>query len=97
MSYSEVLAGDRRLSILKTLNEDSDYRVADHTLKYVMFHLGHNVSVSQVRADGQWLEERALISIEKLRDDLWVLKLTEEGQLVATGKPHDGVARPAPR
>lgn len=96
-TLAEIVAADRRLAILQALNDDTDYALNSHVLRYSLEARGHAASSSDVHAELQWLEGRALIRVEALRGDLWVAHLLEEGQLVARGKHHDGVARPLPR
>jgi hypothetical protein len=65
----------------------------------VLEHFGHGVSRAMVRGDMQWLSDQRLLRIERIATEageLWVATLTEDGADVARGRPHPGVARPAP-
>ncbi|GGG30886.1 hypothetical protein GCM10010964_18520 [Caldovatus sediminis] len=99
MSFADLLAEDRRLVILRALAEDHDFSLNDGTLKRVLAHFGHGVSRSMVRGDLQWLADQRLLRLERIGGgggELWVATLTEDGADVARGRPHPGVARPAP-
>jgi hypothetical protein len=96
--YSRLLAEDRRLTILRTLEQDADYSVNDFVLKRALEQLGHNVSRDMLRADLTWLDDQRLLRLRRLNDDaIWVAIATEDGVDVARGRPHPGVARPSPR
>lgn len=100
-SMADVLAEDRRLVVLRGLAEDSGRRMNEYVLKRVLKYFGHDVSRDVVRADLAWLAEQRLIRIERLHDDagaeMQIAHLTEDGEDVGGGRPHPGVARPAPR
>lgn len=95
--FAALLAEDRRLSILRALAEDHDYALNDFILKRALASLGHEVSRDMLRADLAWLKDQRLITIRELNDGaVWVARATEDGIDVAGGRPHPGVARPAP-
>lgn len=96
--FARLLAEDRRLVVLRTLAEDHDYSVNDFVLKRALASLGHDVSRDMLRADLTWLKDQRLIRVRLLDDGaIWVATATEDGVDVAGGRPHPGVARPAPR
>lgn len=96
--FSDILAEDRRLVILLTLEQDHDYSVNDFVLKRALAQLGHDVSRDMLRGDLAWLEDQRLIRLRKMDDGgIWVAIATEDGVDVAKGRPHPGVARPSPR
>lgn len=96
--FAAILAEDRRLVILRTLAEDHDYSVNDFVLKRALAQLGHDVSRDMLRADLKWLEDQRLVTLRRLDDGaIWVATATEDGVDVSGGRPHPGVARPAPR
>ena len=100
MSLLERVTEDRRSIVLKALAEDSAYRLSEDTVKTVLRHFGHAVGSDIVRQLMLWLEQQALLRIDKLRDDgreLWVAELTRAGQDVAQGSAHVGITRPQPR
>lgn len=46
---------------------------------------GHTLPLEKVNAICFWLEQRGLVTIEKLSESLWTMKLTKHGQEVALG------------
>ena len=100
--YAELLAEDRRQFILGALNEADDYRLNDLSLKAVLERFGHRVGRDIVRADLTWLTQHGLLRVERLGGDepngpsVWLSTLTENGQDVARGRHHPGVARRPP-
>lgn len=100
--FATLLAEDRRLIILRALAEDHDYSLNDFILKRALASLGHEVSRDMLRGDLTWLKDQRLITLRELflhhPDDggIWVARATEDGIDVARGRPHPGVARPAP-
>jgi hypothetical protein len=96
--FSEIRAQDRRLVILRALAEDNYYSMNDFVLKRALGSLGHDVSRDVLRGDLAWLQEQRLLRVRELNDGaIWVATATEDGVDVAGGRPHPGVARPAPR
>jgi len=96
-SLARILAEDRRLVILRTLAEDHDYSVNDFVLKRALASLGHDVSRDMLRGDLTWLKDQGLLRVKVLDDGtIWVATATEDGVDIARGRPHPGVARPAP-
>ncbi|MFN7308577.1 MAG: ArsR family transcriptional regulator [Acetobacteraceae bacterium] len=95
--FAALLAEDRRLIILRALAEDHDYALNDFVLKRALASLGHEVSRDMLRGDLTWLKDQRLITLRELDDGgIWVARATEDGIDVAGGRPHPGVARPAP-
>jgi len=101
MSFSALLAEDRRLVLLRSLAEDDGRRMNEFVLKRVLQHVGHAVSRDVLRGDLVWLDAQQLIRIERLPDgaggEVQIACLTENGEDVGRGRPHPGVARPAAR
>lgn len=96
MSYVEHLKEDARLVLLRTLSELPQYRSNSSVLYGFLGRYGHSFSRDQVRTELHWLAEQGLIQIEENLDAVLVVKLTERGEDVATGriKTH-GVKRPS--
>jgi hypothetical protein len=100
MSMADLMAQDQRLALLLTLQEDPDFRANDDVLKRMLSAIGHGITRDMLRAHLAWLEEHRLVRIERMplsTGELWVAQLLEDGQDVARGRPHPGVARPLPR
>lgn len=98
MSFAETLAENRRLIILRAL-DDAGFAANETVLRTVVESMGHQVGRDQIRADLVWLEQHALVRVERLPvqgGELWVAKLLAAGQDVAKGRLHPGVARREP-
>lgn len=96
-SLAQRLTEDRRGIILRSLNEDPGFTMAEMTLKRVLDIHGHVVSTSELRADLEWLERAVLVRVDRheMRPDVWTwsVQLLDEGQVVARGRSHPGVAQ----
>lgn len=101
MSFENLLAEDRRLVVLRVLAGDADRRANENVLKRALKHVGHDVSRDRLRTDLAWLAGQLLIRIDRLPDgsggEMQVAVVTEEGEDVAGGRTHPGVARPPAR
>lgn len=96
MSYKEHENQHLRLTILRTLHQDSDYSINDSLLRDAVRTYGFTLTRDALRAQLRWLEEIDLLTIEQLSSVL-IAKLTERGADVATGAAKvDGVKRPGP-
>jgi len=96
MSLTEIIAADRRLAILRALEEDPDYAHNEMVLRVALGTLGHSVSHDRLRADLAWLEEQQLVTIDGVAD-LQVARLTARGEDAALGRARvPGVRRPGP-
>ena len=98
MSFNSVLAEDRRLIILRTLDQAPGYMLSDVTLKPVLDRYGHRVGRDVLRGDFTWLAEHGMVKIEKLDADggtltVWIVTMLELGQAVAQGRLYPGIAR----
>ena len=101
MSLTTVLMEDRRLVILRTLSEVPGYNLNEGILRTSLRAIGHPEETKDlVRADLQFLESHGLIRIERIpmpSGELWVCHLLNEGQEVADGRAHAGIARRKPQ
>lgn len=98
MSFAQIQAEDRRLIILRALDE-SNYHANETVLKQVTEQLGHLPSRELIRADIGFLAEHGLIRLERLATqsgELWIAHLLAGGRDVARGRAHAGVARREP-
>jgi hypothetical protein len=100
VSLTEVLMKDRRLVVLRTLSEVQAYSLNEGVLRQALHSIGHfEAGKDIIRADLQFLEQHALIRIEKMpmpSGELWVAHLLDAGLDVANGQAHEGVARRTP-
>lgn len=99
-TMQEVLAHDRRLAILRTLEEAPATQLNEAALHHGMSYLGHAVSNDMLRADIEWLREHGLVRVEEIAPwcgKLLLVRLTNAGADVGNGRAHHpGVARPDP-
>lgn len=98
MDYAEHMQQNRRLVILRTLNELPGYQSNSSVLYTLVTGWGHNTTRDQLRTDITWLGEQGLLKTKVLGEEGSVLlaTLTERGQDVATGRATvPGVKRPS--
>jgi hypothetical protein len=97
MSFADIVAQHRRLSILRLLAEAPENSLNDAILHTALGELGLASSRDQVKGDLAWLAEQGLLSTEAV-GHLAVATLTPRGDDVAAGRAtHPGVKRPSPR
>lgn len=97
MSFSALLAEDRRLAILRILEGDARYATNDSVMQTALDRIGHSVSREMVRSDFAWLAELGLVEIEQVAATVHVARLTGRGVDVAAGRASvPGVKRPRP-
>jgi hypothetical protein len=98
MSLFEKIAEDRRLIVLRALNEADGMTLNETILRMAVMQFGHKPGRDMVRGDLAWLEAQRLVRLEKIPTndgDFWVGHLTMDGAEVAEGRNHPGVARRA--
>lgn len=95
--FRRVLAEDRRLVLLRFLDEAPARALNTSVLHTALDAYGHVVSRDQVETDAAWLAEQGLISLESV-GPVRVATLTGRGSDVAQGRAVvPGVKRPGPR
>lgn len=88
---------DRRLVILRFLEEEPDYRMNVSLLQDALDLMGHKVGRDVILADGSFLADIGLITVEYV-GDVQLFKLTSRGADVAQGRTKvPGVKRPSPK
>lgn len=94
--YAEFLSADRRLVILRILDELPGYRANSSVLHAVLQQWGHEPSRDLVKTELRWLQEQQLVTIDEVDGGSVLLaKLTERGGDVVAGRARvDGVKRP---
>ena len=94
--YADHYDGAARLTILKTLNEQSDGRINDSLLTTILQGFGFNKTRSYVRTQLTWLRDQgAAVSISEM-GTAWIVGLTEQGEdHLARRSLIEGVNRPA--
>ncbi|MDC8012924.1 ArsR family transcriptional regulator [Tahibacter soli] len=93
-TFEERLTEDRRLVILRVLNEQIEYRANSSVITVALNHFGHSISRDQVKTELHWLAEQRLLTIDDIGPVI-VATLGERGQDVARGRAIvPGVSRP---
>ncbi|SHO58781.1 VpaChn25_0724 family phage protein [Vibrio quintilis] len=96
MSLQTLLQQDRRLVILRILNESAGYTANESILDAALDAYGHKVSRDMVKTELAWLCEQGLLSLEEIAKTQ-VAHITQRGIDVAEGQAsHPGVKRPRP-
>lgn len=94
--YEEHLAEDRRLVILRLLNEVSGHQANESVLETSLAALGHVVSRKKVRNDIRYLIDHGCVTDSWFGGKVQVVKLSRRGQDVATGKDFvEGIKKPS--
>jgi len=94
MSFEKILTEDRRLVLLRILNDMISYKANSSVLTIAMEHFGHAVSRDYVRTQLAWLAEQQLVQSEDI-GPVVVVTLTQRGQEVVRGLAVvPGVSRP---
>jgi len=94
-SFPEFMAEDRRLIVLRALDE-SGYSANETVLRQVTEQFGHHPTRDMLRGDLAFLDENGLVRLEKIPSqsgEIWIVHLLNSGQEVANGRPYPGVAR----
>ena len=96
-TYAETLAEDRRLVILKLLEQAPDYRGNIYLLQSALEGFGHSIGLNVLREDLVWLEQQLLVTLHPVGEVL-LAELSGRGLDAALGRISvPGVKRPAPR
>lgn len=96
MDYPQLLAQDRRLSILRLLN-DSGGGLNDSIAQSALDTLGLPSAREDIRDDFEWLAKAKLVVHEAVSPTLATVKITQRGVDVALGRARvEGVKRPSP-
>ncbi|ARO88167.1 hypothetical protein EBAPG3_010475 [Nitrosospira lacus] len=95
MTYSESVAADRRLLILRALRESHEYTAAARLLRVFLGSFGRPVSADLVESELAWLAEQGLVTIRAGGET--IATLTPRGADAANGLTRvPGVRRPEP-
>jgi len=95
-SYEKTVREHLRVTLLRLLTEQPDYRLNESLLADLSEHYGFNPSRDRIRTELSWLEEQGLLTVEA--DGIWVAALTQRGCDAAGGRiTVPGVKRPTPR
>jgi hypothetical protein len=95
MNFAERRTEDRRLVILRLLENTPGYEAGESMLHIALMDFGHEVSRDQVRSDLAWLEEQGLVRSNQIAS-VMIARATQRGIDVAQGRATaPGVKRPA--
>lgn len=96
MNFEEFQAQDRRLVLLRALENADGYQANTILLHRYCSAVGHRVSADRISQDVAWLREQSLITVVEAAG-ISVATLTERGRDVAVGNARvPGVARLQP-
>lgn len=96
MSYERILTEDRRLQILRLLEQSAGYSASALLLGSALDSMGHAVSQDRLMVDLDWLAEQDLVAVTDV-GSVAVAKLTARGGDAAAGRARvRGVKRPMP-
>ena len=96
MNYAEIVQADRRLVILKVLQDSAAYACNEHLLGSLLGSFGHVITADRLRTDLAWLAEQGLISVRDV-GGVEIATIVQRGLDVAQGIASvPGVKRPAP-
>lgn len=95
MKYAEHVNAHLRITVLKLLEEQSDYTLNESLLVDLSGVYGFNPSRDRMRTELSWLAEQGLVRCTG--DNCAVATLTDRGLDVAQGRVQvPGVRRPGP-
>lgn len=96
MNYADYQTEDRRLVLLKGLENAAQYRANAFLLRRYCDALAHVVSSDRIEQDLAWLHEQGLVLREQV-GEVTTATLTKRGLDVATGRTKvPGVQAPQP-
>lgn len=96
MTFAEHLAADRRLIILRLLEQAPDYRGNAYLLQSALPDFGHSVGLDRLQTDLAWLAEQGLVTVTSVAG-VTLAQLMPRGADVAYGRATvPGVKRPLP-
>lgn len=94
--FADLVIADRRLVILRLLEQAPDYQGNAYLLQSALGTFGHAVGMDRLVTDLHWLGEQGLVQFEQV-GGVGIAKLTQRGADVAAGRSTvPGVKRPAP-
>lgn len=96
MNFDDYTTQDRRLVLLKALENAAQYRANAFLLRRYCDAVGHVISADRIDGDLAWLAEQQLVGLERMQG-VTVATLTARGLDVAQGRASvPGVPKPQP-
>ncbi|NMG29346.1 ArsR family transcriptional regulator [Aromatoleum evansii] len=96
MTFAQHLTEDRRLVILRLLEQAPDYCGNAYLLHSALPDFGHSVGLDRLQTDLAWLDEQGLAKLTTVAG-VSIAQLTPRGADVAHGRATvPGVKRPLP-
>ena len=89
----DIFIGNQRIIILQGI--EKNITLSNEMAQRLLRVYGHSLPLEKVNAICYWLEQRGLVTIERLSDGLFTMRLTKHGAEVALGfTREDGVDLP---
>lgn len=89
----DIFIGNQRIIILQGI--EKNITLSNEMAQRLLRVYGHSLPLEKVNAICYWLEQRGLVTIERLSDGLFTMRLTKHGAEVALGfTREDGVDAP---
>ena len=93
-TYADIQTEDRRLVILRVLQESTSYKANEFIVSTMLDNYGHSISNDRLRTDLSWLTEQGMIEVDTVRG-VQIARLSARGQDVAEGRTEvPGIKRP---
>ena len=94
--FAEHLAKDRRLVVLRVLEQSTGYQANEYIVHSLLQDFGHDVSEDLLGTDLAWLEEQGLVKLRTVAT-VRIAQLAGRGLDVARGRATvPGINRPRP-
>ena len=79
----DIFIGNQRIIILQGI--EKSITLSNEMAQRLLRVYGHTLPLEKVNSICYWLEQRGLVTIEKLDESIFVIKLTRHGSEVAKG------------
>lgn len=79
----DIFIGNQRIIILQGI--EKSITLSNEMAQRLLRVYGHTLPLEKVNSICHWLEQRGLVTIEKLDESIFVMKLTRHGSEVAKG------------
>lgn len=89
----DIFIGNQRIIILQGI--EKNITLSNEMAQRLLRVYGHTLPLEKVNSICYWLEQRGLVTVERLDETLFTMKLTKHGQEIALGfAREDGVDAP---